>query len=326
MSDEKVISISIAAFNAEKWIGKAIESCIVEDIIELIEIIIVNDGSMDSTVDIAKKYEEKYKGSIIVIDKKNEGYGSTVNESLKIARGKYYKLLDSDDWYDPDVFKEFVHVLSSINVDYVVSDYVVTNNIREKVVSYSITPDDFIDFSTIVEPVGMHSSCFNTELLRRSGLKLNDRILYTDTEYSIWPLYDIDSGYYFKKKLYYHFVGNDEQSTSKISRIRHIKDTQIVNLAHLDKWDNSSGNITNNRVRRLILLDLAANFKFCEMSHFLCNTVESREDLIEFDEIVKGRCREAYELMTNKCIAIFRINRKLMYRLCAWYAIRKKDI
>ena len=66
----KTITVSVAAYNVEKFMDEALSSLTCPEILDDIEIIIVNDGSKDSTVDIAKHYVEKYPNSFFLIDKK----------------------------------------------------------------------------------------------------------------------------------------------------------------------------------------------------------------------------------------------------------------
>ena len=73
-----------------------------------LDIIVVNDGSTDQTVEITNKYVEKYKQSIRLINKENGGHGSTINTSIKHAKGKYYKILDSDDWVNSENLNRLV--------------------------------------------------------------------------------------------------------------------------------------------------------------------------------------------------------------------------
>jgi glycosyltransferase involved in cell wall biosynthesis len=67
---------------------------------EDVEIIIVNDGSKDNTLEIAKQYEEKYPTIVKAVDKENGGHGDAVNTGLRHATGLYFKVVDSDDWVD----------------------------------------------------------------------------------------------------------------------------------------------------------------------------------------------------------------------------------
>ena len=66
---------------------------------EDVEIIIVNDGSKDRTSEIAHDYMEKYPTIVKVVDKENGGHGDAVNSGLTYATGKYFKVVDSDDWW-----------------------------------------------------------------------------------------------------------------------------------------------------------------------------------------------------------------------------------
>ena len=81
----KILSISVAAYNVEKYIETLIEKIICTKNKDFIEVFIVDDGGSDSTLDIAKKYAEKYPDIIIPIHKDNGGWGSTINYAIKIA-------------------------------------------------------------------------------------------------------------------------------------------------------------------------------------------------------------------------------------------------
>ena len=89
---KKNLTISIAAYNVEKYIKETLDSLICKNM-NLLEVLIIDDGSKDNTDKIAKKYEEKYKGVFKVISKKNGGYGSTINTGVEYATGKYFKQL-----------------------------------------------------------------------------------------------------------------------------------------------------------------------------------------------------------------------------------------
>ena len=121
---EKILTISIAAYNVENFITKTLDSFICDEkMMKLFEVIIVNDGSKDNTNLISKRYADKYPDTFILLDKENGGYGSTINSSLAIARGKYYKLVDGDDWVDNAQFAEFVIRLENESADIVLTKY-----------------------------------------------------------------------------------------------------------------------------------------------------------------------------------------------------------
>ena len=123
MEKNKVLTISIAAYNVEKFLKKTLDSLIIENM-ELLEVLIVNDGSKDNTLQIARKYEEQYPNTFKVIDKENGGYGSTINEGIKYATGKYFKQLDGDDWYDTKNLNQFCLKLKQIDTDMIYTPYI----------------------------------------------------------------------------------------------------------------------------------------------------------------------------------------------------------
>ena len=111
----KYISFAIPCYNSQDYMAHAIESILPGG--EDIEIIIVNDGSKDRTSEIAHEYMEKYPTIIKVVDKENGGHGDAVNSGLMHATGKYFKVVDSDDWVDEDALHKILDVLRHMEED-----------------------------------------------------------------------------------------------------------------------------------------------------------------------------------------------------------------
>ena len=84
---------------------------------EDIEILVVNDGSNDNTADIADEYSKRYPGIVRAIHKKNGGHGSAVNTGIANAKGLYFKVLDSDDWFDEDSLLKVMDFLRKVVTD-----------------------------------------------------------------------------------------------------------------------------------------------------------------------------------------------------------------
>ena len=101
MQSEKLLTISIAAYNVESSLERTLSSVECgEELLSLLDIIIVDDGSSDGTPQIAERFVSKHPDSVRLIRKANGGYGSTVNAAVKASRGLYFKLLDGDDTFD----------------------------------------------------------------------------------------------------------------------------------------------------------------------------------------------------------------------------------
>ena len=105
----KILTISVAAYNVENYIRDTLESLVIPELLDDLEIFIIDDGGTDKTLAIAKEYELKYPNTFHAIHKSNGGYGTTVNWSIKNATGKYIKLVDGDDWIDANGLKALVN-------------------------------------------------------------------------------------------------------------------------------------------------------------------------------------------------------------------------
>lgn len=98
------VSVLIPCYNVEKYLDECLKS-VVSQTLKDIEIIAINDGSTDNTLQILKEYAAR-DPRIVIIDKPNEGYGKSMNRGLQKARGKYIGIVESDDWAEPDMFEQ----------------------------------------------------------------------------------------------------------------------------------------------------------------------------------------------------------------------------
>ena len=115
-----MISIIIPVYNIEKYIEKAIVS-VVNQTCPDFELLLVNDGSTDSSYEICKKWEEK-DNRIKVISKENGGVSSARNLGMELAKGEYLFFLDGDDWIREDCLEKLLSHMTP-DVDLVISDY-----------------------------------------------------------------------------------------------------------------------------------------------------------------------------------------------------------
>ncbi|MDR1528238.1 MAG: glycosyltransferase [Puniceicoccales bacterium] len=109
------ISIVVPVYNAEKYLRQCLDS-LVGQIFENIEIICINDGSTDNSLEILHEYQKK-DGRIVVFFHENKGISVTRNVGLHAARGKYIMFCDSDDWYEPEMCKAMFEIMEGEDVD-----------------------------------------------------------------------------------------------------------------------------------------------------------------------------------------------------------------
>ena len=119
--DDIKVSIVIPIFNVETYLPQCLDSILNQSLKE-IEIICVNDGSTDNSLEILKEYLSKDE-RIKIIDKENAGYGHTMNIGMDLASGEYIGIVESDDFILPDMLSILYNEASSNNLDFVKSDY-----------------------------------------------------------------------------------------------------------------------------------------------------------------------------------------------------------
>lgn len=119
----KILTITVPSYNTEKYIDECMPFLLDDSIVDDIEILVVSDGSKDKTVEVATKWSEKYPQTIRVIEKENGGHGSTINRGILEARGKYFKVVDGDDWVKTENLVKLVEFLKETDVDLINNPY-----------------------------------------------------------------------------------------------------------------------------------------------------------------------------------------------------------
>ena len=123
MKKKPLLTIGIPAYNVELYIEDTVLSVAKSKQHDQLEILIINDGSSDHTLEVATRIAQEYN-CVKVIDKPNGGHGSAINAALKNATGKYFRLLDGDDWFNTDEFDKYLEKLESEDADIVFTDLV----------------------------------------------------------------------------------------------------------------------------------------------------------------------------------------------------------
>lgn len=232
-NSKKILSVSIASYNVEKFLDQTLESCLVPEIMDRLEVIIVNDGSKDGTADVAKKYTEKWPDTFILVDKKNGGYGSTVNVGIKTATGKYFRLLDGDDWFDKDGLREFIGILEQAQEDMVIARFrrvfesdghTEERDEGENVPFVTGTFDELPDKAWFT----MHAITYRTSLLKENNVTITEHCFYTDQEYDLLPLRWVNTVRIAPVTVYCYRIGRGEQSVSIAGLEKHYNEQTIV--------------------------------------------------------------------------------------------------
>ena len=125
------VSIVVPIYNTEKYLKECLDS-IVNQTLKDIEIICVNDGSTDGSLAIIEEYASR-DSRVKIINKKNAGYGHTVNLGIKNATADYVGIVESDDFVKPEMFSDLYNLITEYNCDFVKSDYYLYYSSKNKI-------------------------------------------------------------------------------------------------------------------------------------------------------------------------------------------------
>lgn len=311
-SDEKVVSICIPSYNVECYLDRCLLSLVSCAHARNLEIIVVNDGSKDGTLEIARAYEQHYPDIVRVIDKPNGGHGSTINAALAQATGRYFRIIDGDDWVDVKSFDELIDNIldKGIDADLISSNYYQVYFEDGHTVAWEKQGGsdyyevyDFASSDFTMEYFTMASAMFKTSVLREPGFALQEHTFYVDVEYLLFPIPYTRTVVFAPEYVYRYAVGNADQSINPstfTNRYDHHDRVIRRMLAYYEEHVPDMGAGQRDYMRSLFVRHLL-------QSHYLLSLVwdPDRERGLgrarEFDEYLKGMdedlwkaCRTTY--------------------------------
>ena len=258
----KLLTIVIPCYNSQDYMEHCLKTLLSGG--EDVEILIVDDGSTDDTAAIADRWAAEQPGIVRAIHQENAGHGGAVMTGLRNAAGRYFKVVDSDDWVDETAFRRVLERLRSLEEEGRSVDLLVTNYLYDKVelnrkreIHYKrafreeqvLTWDEVRRFRPW-ENLLMHALIYRTEVLRRSGLELPKHTFYVDNLYCSVPLASVETLYYMDVGLYHYFIGREGQSVQEATMIRRIDQQIRVNQLMMEQLDLE--HVPNARCRETI--------------------------------------------------------------------------
>ena len=277
---QKILSISVAAYNLGEMIDDCLKSFCDERFINDIEVLVVDDGSKDDTPQRVEKYVKKYPNSIKLIRQVNTGPGSTVNTGVSHATGKYFRMVDGDDWVNTEDFATLVEKLKTVDADAVFANYTPYHNRRKQALDIckinNMPVDEVFDFSTFEydysTPLRMHHTIYRTDIMKKH-VKL-DNGFYTDSEYMFYPTPYIKTCIYYDLNIYMYRTALAGQSTSPEKMRRNLGNHRLILDRHLAYYEKVKEKLHPN-VRKYLARQIAGYV----VDHFDIIVLANEEDM-----------------------------------------------
>ncbi len=213
------VSIIIPIYNAEKYLLQCLHS-VVNQTLKDIEIICVNDGSTDGSLEIINEYARN-DHRIIVIDKVNTGYGSSMNCGIKIARGEFLGIVESDDYVDSNMFEQLYNLAKGNSAQIVKSncwqhtdgeDDTFVEFFKDNTYDKIIVPSD--EKEMLCRYINLWSGIYNIDFLRDNDISFNESpgASYQDIGFTMKVMMCADRVYLTPKAYYHYRIDNPDSS------------------------------------------------------------------------------------------------------------------
>ncbi len=312
---EKILSIAIPSYNSLPFLKKCLNSLICE-CTDKLDIIVVNDGSTDGCQRIAEEYQGFYPDSISLINKENGGHGSAINAGAKAARGKYFKVLDADDWFLTENLPAFIAQLEKASADVVLTCHHTINITTGEIKSWRCYPHRFgreytmdeimTEWKNFDRSLTFHGITYRTDFYREQGIQLSEKVFYEDHEYATYPCCKAKTVLPLDLFIYEYRIGDVSQSVSAENQLKRISHTETV-IKRLTKESRElSGAAADYCVKKthLLLLSFLVTSLLCDK-----NRKAGRQRADKMMEYMKNEYNAVYLSTVKHCKILKTLNR-----------------
>lgn len=220
------VSVIVPVYNTERYLRRCIDS-LVNQSLESLEIILIDDGSTDNSLQIMREYEKKYQDRIKVFQKSNGGQATARNMGIQKSEGKYIGFVDSDDYVDTEMYETMYRVAEQEQCDLVechyhylceegnrTKEYKTRGNIRQ----YLSQKDMFIN-----PQVSPWNKLYRREVLYKIGVDFPEGFIYEDTAFYIKTIPYIKKEKYVDNRFVYYFLrGSSTMNTNRSKKVGDI--------------------------------------------------------------------------------------------------------
>ena len=262
-----VLSVVVPSYNVEQYLEKGLASFADARFNDRLEVIIVNDGSTDKTHEIASRFVSDYEKIFVLVDKENGGHGSAVNKGIEYATGKYFRIVDGDDWVNTENMARLLDYLEKSDTDLVIDNkrevHMVTGKTQyfgmpklvQKEKTYAF--EDVCLMPEVAPHIMIHTMSVKTSLLKENGIKLLEGIFYVDIEFIIKTTVYAKTIEFLDLEVYQYLIGNENQSVNYknyVKRFSHHSKVTRELISFATEFKTSSKKLRTYLDKRVQLL------------------------------------------------------------------------
>lgn len=330
---DKILTIVIPTYNIEKYIENCLQSFLIKEVMDDIEVLVVNDGSTDSSADKAKFFEDAHPGTYRIINKINGGHGSTINTGIQSAHGKYFKVVDGDDWVEKDAFIKLVEFLKGCNSDIVASNYYWVDDISKKKSIEKARPFSKVvfkreyNFPDVSDKtfIKMHAMTIKTSILRHNEMPIDEHCFYVDMEYVLFPIPNVKTVTFLDEFVYMYRVGLPTQSMNIKSMQRNKSHYKKVFCRLLEFYakqrESGCASSCKSYLENNIAIMIAGYFKIL-LSFPPEKAIKS--EMKQFDLQLKHEYPAIYYASKSRAVKLLRMSGYALYRWAHYCFILKE--
>lgn len=329
---EKILTITIPSYNAENYLREDLPYYMLDSILENIEILIVDDGSKDRTREVGSEFQERYPEAVRVISKENGGHGSAVNTGIREARGKYFKVIDADDWVDTVSLEQLVKYLKESDSDLILSPFYSVDDITKEKTPELPVEEDVLQkicagkeyqmksmLKHLKDSIQMHAITIRTSILKENDIQLDENRFYVDQEYVLYPIPYVQTVSFCMEYVYCYRTATDGQSMNWNNMIKNRGMHGDV-VCSLISYYNKKKNELSEEQREFFLYRCAKMLNTQATIYLVMEDRKmARKEMIQFEKKVRELCPQVYMYPYSEKVTLLRKTHYLGYRWVAEY-------
>lgn len=297
------ISLIIPVYNCEKYLENCLESVMKQDLAG-IEVIIINDGSEDNSLEIVEGYKSRFK-NISIINQENKGQGAARNLGIKIAKGEYIGFIDADDYIEPNMISSMYYKAKDNDYDIVTCGTKIVSEDGDIIKEIRIAESEKLTSEEAIirtikgeNTFAVWNKIFKRKFFIENNIFFKEGCYYEDIYVIIKAFSCAKSIYNFKKSFYYYV--QHTKSTTKQKKIKYYNDL-LMEVARTkeyinDKYSkNKLMNIAFENTQTLFLLQFISELNFnINIENILKQKLIDKEKIIIFGSSQGGRIIKRY--------------------------------